>query len=220
MKKLILIVAVLFITNATYSQFFSWGLKAGLSSAKLKFDDFSGAFDASNPLNSSVKFSPSSSKMGFHIGAFTRIKILAIYLQPELYFASSGSEIDINDPALTSLKTVATVKYNKMDIPILVGFKLGPARVNLGPVASMNFSSKSDVVDAYKSAIEDYTNINNFVTWGAQVGAGVDILKKLTVDLRYEFGLSKLGDTIKIGNTNFGTDQRQNIFLLSVGYIF
>jgi hypothetical protein len=219
MKKPMLILTVLFFAHASYSQIFSWGLKGGLNSTKLKFDDFSASIDEANPDGSKVGFSPADSKMGYHIGAFTRIKLLALYVQPELYFSSTSAQIDINDAA-NSVKTVAKVKYNQLNIPVLAGMKFGPARFNLGPVATMNFSSKAEVDKAYKGAVEDYTTVNKAVTWGGQVGAGIDILGKLTFDLRYEFGLSKLGDSITVGDQEFGTDQRQNQFLASVGFMF
>lgn len=219
MKKIMLIVTVLFLAQASYSQLFTWGIKGGLNSTKLKFDDFSASIDEADPEGSKVGFSPANSKMGYHIGAFTRIKVLAVYVQPELYFSSSSSQIDINDAA-NSFNTVATVKYNQLDIPIMAGVKFGPARFNLGPVATMNFSSKAEVDAAYRNAVEDYTKVNQAVTWGAQVGAGIDILGKLTFDLRYEFGLSKLGENITVGGQEFGTDQRRNQFLASVGFMF
>ncbi len=216
-----LIVTAIFIAHISYGQIFTWGIKGGLNSTKLKFSEFSGSIDENNPENNSVNFSPADPQMGFHLGTFARVKILSLYVQPELYFSSTRSKINIEDNTNTEiLKTVATVKYNQLDIPVLVGMKFGPARVNLGPVATMNFSSKAEVGDAYKNTVEDYTTINKAVTWGAQVGAGVDILGKVTFDLRYEFGLSKLGDKISIGDQEFGTDQRQNQFLLSAGFMF
>ena len=41
MKKLIFIVSVLFLAHTAQSQIFSWGIKGGVNSSKISFDDFS-----------------------------------------------------------------------------------------------------------------------------------------------------------------------------------
>ena len=43
----------------------------------------------------------------------------------------------------------------------------------------------------------------NGATWGYQVGIGFDILKKVTIDVKYEGNLSSLGDGVKIGKKNY-----------------
>ena len=39
----------------------------------------------------------------------------------------------------------------------------------------------------------DYEEKFNGATWGYQVGVGLDIFKKITIDVKYEGNLSKLG---------------------------
>ncbi|GAH15956.1 unnamed protein product, partial [marine sediment metagenome] len=65
--------------------------------------------------------------------------------------------------------------------------------------------SKADLFDTagyeekYKSA-----------TFGYQAGVGIDILKKVTFDFRYEGNLNKLGDGMTIGGEDFNFDSRPN----------
>lgn len=222
MKKILLIIGVLFIANVTFSQIFSFGVKGGLNSTSLSFDEFK--VDWHDPANSDIhdiKIKPHESEFGYHFGIFGRIKVLAIFIQPEILFSSVGSTIKIDDyPNLDDAKSIATVNYNKMDIPILVGMKFGPARIGLGPVATFNLASTVDAADEIKGLVEDYTSVSNSATFGGQIGLGLDILKKLTIDLRYEFGLSKIADGVSIGDTEYPTDQRQNQIVASIGFMF
>jgi len=111
--------------------------------------------------------------------------------------------------------------YNNFDIPVLVGIKLGPARLCAGPVATFNLSNNVDEAEEQiQEGMESFTAATHMATFGAQVGAGVDILKKVTIDLRYEFGLSQLGDDIQVAGETFATDQRQNQFIASIGWMF
>jgi hypothetical protein len=226
MKKILLFIGVLLLANTTFSQMFTFGVKGGLNATSLKFDEFSAKVDVdpSNPAGSTiqdVKIKPYESEYGYHFGIFGRIKILAIFVQPEILFSSVGSTIKIDDyPNLDDAKSIVTVNYNRMDIPILVGIKFGPVRVGLGPVATFNLSSTVDAADEIKGVVEDYTSVSNSATFGGQVGVGLDILKKLTFDLRYEFGLSTVADGVTIGGTEYKTDQRLNQVVASIGFMF
>lgn len=260
MKKLLTIAILLSFAYFSQAQIFSFGLKGGVNSSKISFDDFSidGDFTVKpeyvpggpnyddltielpdgtviiNPeaINTpSVSFEPASYDVGFHVGAFARIKIAALFLQPELIFSQTNANININpdgfDPEEVADEVInSNIKYNNFDIPILLGIKMGPAHLCVGPVATFKLSSSID--DETKKILEDiqreedisvFTATKN-ATFGAQVGAGVTIAKKVTLDIRYEFGLSKLGESVTIGDHEFKTDQRQNQFLGSIGYIF
>jgi len=257
MKKILLFATVLFITGTSFGQMFSWGIKGGVNSSKIKFDDFSiskepivfdditpdangnisipvievdgklvpdPAFLADHITLPSVSFTPSSYEMGYHFGVFARIKVLAIYIQPELIFSQTNAQIDITDEGNlydNFTNSTAEIKYNNFDIPVMVGVKLGPARLNLGPVATFKLSSDpSSANEEINGMLKDFTSVTRVATFGGQIGVGLDILKKVTIDVRYEFGLSKLGDDVKIAGQEFKTDQRQNQFIGSIGWMF
>ena len=97
----------------------------------------------------------------------------------------------------------------------MVGYKFGPARIQAGPVASI-------IIDS-KSALSDYDNYNeefNGATWGYQVGVGLDILKKVTLDVKYEGNLSKLGDGVTVLGQERSFDSRNSQFVFNVGIFF
>ena len=61
----------------------------------------------------------------------------------------------------------------------------------------------------------------NNLTFGYQAGIGVDIIKRITLDLRYEGSLQKYQTQIEnVAGTKFTLDDRPNAFLLSVGIMF
>lgn len=178
-----------------------------------------------------LSFSPSSYEMGFHFGAFARIKILGVFLQPELIFSQTNAAINLNPEGFDLSQAASEVRsskitYNNFDVPVLLGFKIGPAHICAGPVATFKLNSGLD--DATKKLLEDIDaeddmdvfTVTKNATFGAQIGTGLTIAKKITIDVRYEFGLSKLGDKVTIRDREFNTDQRGSQFIGSVGWMF
>ena len=53
-----------------------------------------------------------------------------------------------------------------------------------------------------------------------QAGVGIDLLKRLTFDLRYEGNLNQFGDEIEILDQTFQLDDRTGAILIHVGLIF
>ena len=225
MKRILIAAALVFTANVAMCQLFAVGIKGGLNSTKLKMKDV--AETAINDANGqktdkTIMMEEAASDLGFHVGGFARINALVMFVQPEIYYTNLSSHIKINTKdGNVSKNETADVKNHRIDIPVIVGAKFGPARLGLGPVASFNLKSKTKVSDQMKEQIgSGLDGAKNTATFAMQVGAGLDILKKLTLDLRYEFGLSKLGDEVSVGNQSFKTDQRANSFIASIGWMF
>lgn len=203
MKKTILILFAVLISTGTFAQF-SWGLKAGATSNNFKLKD---------QLNIGAQQTIDAAKeasWGFHGGVFVRLSMLGLMIQPEIIFSMAENNMLVTDAGIEEIKSQ---KFNKLDIPILLGVKLGPVRLMGGPAASVMISSASDL-------FEDAENLYKSATFGYQAGVGVDILKKITLDVRYEGGLSNFGDEITIGQETFTLDGRNNAIILSAGIMF
>ena len=146
-----------------------------------------------------------------------RSTILKLYVLPELLFTSTGGEVEVTefftngDDAITKIKEQS---FNKIDIPIMVGYKVGPLRLQVGPIAS--------IVVSNKSALKDYDIEEEFngATWGYQAGLGLDIGKKITIDVKYEGSLSKLANGINISGQSFDFDSRSSQIVASLGFFF
>ena len=201
MKKILFVLIAVALSSGAFAQL-SWGLKAGASSNTFKMD----------PLTATAGTALAAAEeaaWGFHGGAFVRISMLGLMVQPEVLFSMAENNILVDD---AGVETIKSQKFNKLDIPVMLGIKLGPARLMAGPAASIMLSSTDE--------ISDVEGLAKRATFGYQAGVGLDILKKLTLDVRYEGGLNNFGDEIEIGGQTLSLDGRSNAIILSVGLMF
>lgn len=207
MKKLILVlVASLFIFTISDAQMFKYGIKGGIGFSSIKMDDVIGINDGSNVYD----LITGDGVMGYHVGVQTRIKIAMLVIQPEIYFNAGGGTVEQvvdNGPS-----EILNVNFSRIDIPVLVGVKLGPARINAGPVGSFVLSETSDLTELEP----DFELFTSAMTWGFQAGLGLDI-SKISIDARYEGSLSSLGETFSVGGTDFPLDARPSQWIISLG---
>jgi hypothetical protein len=216
MKKLFAILLVVLISLPAISQIKA-GLKAGLSTTNLSMATLK---TVTTGTTSYTVEALESAKYGFHGGGFLRLTLLGIYVQPELLFSTRTNEYTVTDitNSASPVKSVVEQKFNKLDIPVMVGFKLGPLRLNAGPAASLLINTPKELIDS-----PDYESMYNKMTIGYQAGVGLDILKTLTLDVRYEGSLKKYQNQIQnlVGTkTTVNLDDRANAFLFSLGLMF
>ena len=196
MKKIVFSLLLSFIVVGTYAQF---GIKVGANTTTLKIT-------SADNLIENVK----DAQWGFNAGVFYRLKIALLYFQPEAYFSTvSGSFKYGDDPHNMELYDF---DLNRIDIPLIVGMKLGPVRVHAAPVAFFTISSKS--------SLTNFDEAMKGTTWGYQAGLGIDLLKKLTFDVRYEGSLSDFTESVDIGGVTLQPSTKSSAFLLSLGFMF
>jgi len=211
MKRLFLILLVIMISLPAISQI-KFGLKAGVSTNNLSMETVKTLTSGSTSYTVDAL---TEAKYGFHGGAFFRLTLLGIYVQPELLFTTRTNEYTVKN-VQTSASSVVKQNFNKLDIPVMLGFKLGPLRLNAGPSASLLINTPKELIDS-----PDFESMYNRMTIGYQAGVGLDILKTLTVDLRYEGSLKKYQNQIQnLVGTTVNLDDRSNAFLLSLGLMF
>lgn len=212
MKKILIVLLALFIAIPAFSQL-KWGLKAGVSTTSISMDK---AVQLTGQSSSYTIQALKSSNYGFQGGLFIRLTLLGVYVQPELLFATSESNYNVTKIS-TGTITEVSQKLNNLSIPVMVGFKLGPIRINAGPAASMAITSPKALVASDPSL----TNLYNKMSFGYQAGLGFDLLKTLTFDVRYEGSLQKYQTQIQNAvGTKVALDNRPNAFLFSVGLMF
>lgn len=237
MKKLVLFgLGLVLASSLSFAQFFTFGVKGGVGITNFNSDLTNvitptidgGIFDPSLDFDINVDeliLSQKSANYGYHFGAFARIKVLGIYIQPELYFSSVSSDLTIEEIVPTAgqdidvsliQNQILSQTYNKLDMPILVGLKLGPLRVNAGPVATFIVNNKSEM----QEMITDYETALTKATFGYQAGLGLDLLKKVTIDIRYEGSLSDYGTGATVGGNQVSFDDRPSQFIASIGIMF
>jgi opacity protein-like surface antigen len=186
----------------------------------------------------------------FAAGIFGRVTVGRIFIQPEvMYFQTSNIfDVTVSPTASNNLFNLPTgaeanLTLNSMNlqVPLMIGFNVIDLdvitlRAQVGPTA--NFTLKSRTVADYKVSIEGHdqdmqqevASDDDFdpktISWGLQAGLGVDVLKRITVDVNYNFGLSKvfenlnetpLGETFDFSNID---NTKQNMFMVTVGIKF
>lgn len=203
-KLLILLFVLAFVKgNDSYAQF-TIGIKGGVNLSQLKTDFKTQSFG--DNLQQSL-----DTKTGYVGGVYMRIGT-KFFIQPEFLFSAKGGSVNILKGGSTTTSQTLSIEYTNFDIPVLLGFKVGPLRINAGPMASFKITDKGldEELKAYSSNVgESFKN----ASYGYQAGAGVD-LGALSLDLRYEGSLSEVtGNTFN--NINF--TQKGNLWQLTLG---
>ena len=213
---------ILLLSVHAFSQFLRFGIKVGaeLNSALTYNKNLTSEYAWPISIMSNIQ----NNSWGFHGGVFMRIKLFALYAQPEIVFTSNSFDYAVetvpsvvwSPSSLYYEPNTTSQRFNRLSVPLLVGTKLGPLRINAGPAASIQIGSPKDLIndpkfgDMYKRAL-----------WGFQAGVGVDIFKNITFDVRYAGSLGeKYGGTYTIGNQSYKLDQGQKSFLVSLGFMF
>lgn len=155
--------------------------------------------------------SVNDAKIGFQIGVVSQIQIRKFFIQPELLLSTSGGVLKVSDVNGSKLNDQ---RITKVDIPVLVGGKMGPLRLGVGPVVSMMIKSTSELND-YAQFEDKFRK----ATWGYQVGAGLDVWK-LAFDVKYEGNLSRWGDKVIIANQDVNFDRRLSQWIFGVALFF
>jgi hypothetical protein len=206
MKKLFAIGLIILLAIPAFSQI-KFGIKAGAETTTVPTYNYGNGSATIEALK--------DASWGYHAGLFLRIGLGPVYIQPEAVFASTSFDYNVKEVS-TAPATLMSQTFNRLSVPVLVGFKLGPLRLNAGPAASIMIGSPEALIndpnfeDMYKGAI-----------WGYQAGIGIDLLNKLTLDARYAGSLGDvLGDAVTISGQTFKLDYGQSSFLLSVGWMF
>ncbi len=150
--------------------------------------------------------------VGFNVGLSAKVNLpAAFFLMPEIYYTTFKTEFNI-----PTSNTTLEAKSNRVDVPVLVGYKLlgDNLGVFIGPVASYNLSTDNQFADFKENATKDFTV-------GYQFGAQVQ-LQKLIVSAKYEGAFTE--DQRDFINTNTNEtiryDSRPSLFMVGLGYEF
>ena len=191
MKKLMITSLMLFIVYSVSAQI-NFGPRVALTSSKLSIEDNQTAFEEGD------------SEIGYQFGAFLRVKVpvVGLYVQPEVLFSNSSATLNNGTDDVD-------LSFNRIDVPVMVGAKIGPLRINAGPAFRFLTSAESDL----NGVTTDVKNNYKDSTVGYQAGLGVDVLK-FAFDLKYEGSLSDFEEE----GQGFNVDQRVSQWVFAVGF--
>lgn len=150
--------------------------------------------------------------VGFNVGLSAKVNLpAAFFLMPEIYYTTFKTDFDVPGTG-----TTIEAKSNRVDVPVLLGYKLlgDNLGVFIGPVASYNLSTDNQFDDFSENAKNEFTV-------GYQFGAQVQF-QKIILNAKYEGAFSE-DQRDFISNTTNETiryDARPSLFMVGVGYEF
>ena len=206
MKKILFLAILPCIATSSYAQF-GIGVKGGANANlySLNFDDIVEQFDVSQD----------GKNAGFHVGAQLRFNTkIGLYFQGDVLY--TYSEEKINMSSYDSNAWVAATRHG-LDIPVLVGFKLGFFRVYAGP--KFQASLGDDITQSISNLAKIDFKMDDEV-FGYQIGIGFDIFKKLTIDLNYNGRFSQSSQELIINDSVIHGSKTTSQLWLSVGILF
>jgi Outer membrane protein beta-barrel domain len=201
--------------SATHAQKFDWGIRGGVSTPDVTPADLSGIIikRTSDSLNLKVK----DANYGLHGGVWARLRLGKFFIQPEVVFNSSTvtySLDSIRRGVTNVLKDGVKETFSRVDVPIMLGFKLASFRLNAGPVGHFNIGSSSDL-----TTVSGFSTKLKSAQWGFQVGLGADF-GRLGLDLRYEGNADNFGSHINFGNNSYEFSRAPSRIVLSAAIRF
>lgn len=151
-------------------------------------------------------------RAGFHGGAFVLIKATKIGIQPEVIFSQQGSKVEINSQNFES-------NFSYVNIPIILKlYTVAGINIQAGPQFGFITNAETPIQDQLSPGtyhVEDVKDKMKSSDFTVALGLGWDLPFGLTLDARYNLGLSKIYDDAPRNQTE---DAKNQVFQFSLGY--
>lgn len=187
-----LVIFSAFVHQAQAQAEFALGIKGGPNFANL---------DVNSSVSNNYK-----NRTGFHAGAFALIKVTKIGIQPELLFSRQGSNFQFNT-------SDGEANFDYINIPVILKLYT-VAGINLQAGPQFGFLSAGEVKSTVSgvTTVQDAKDAYKDSDFSLALGAGWDLPFGLTLDARYNLGLSKINDG------NKAPESKNQVFQISAGF--
>lgn len=203
MKKITVTLFLLTLSLYSFSQTqFAIGIKAGPNFANINTDESPGQIY--------------ESRTGWHAGAFIQIRGKKVGFQPEVIFSQQGSKFKYSssDPSLEN-------NFSYVNIPLMVKlYTVAGLNLQVGPqIGFLTSAEKEDYASGQGGPIteQDIKDDMKKMDFSLSLGVGWDLPFGLTIDGRYNWGLSDNNDKVTNSGAPVGEIKNQ-VWQLSVGY--
>ncbi|WP_276372070.1 porin family protein [Chryseolinea sp. H1M3-3] len=190
MKKII--ITLLFAGASLYSfgqTQFAIGIKGGPNFANINTDASAGE--------------NYNARTGFHLGAFALIKGERVGFQPEVLFSQQGSKLKYSGNP--DIKT----NFSYMNIPLILKlYTIAGINLQVGPQIGFLTSAKQELPTGTQDIKDDLKKTDISLA----LGVGWDLPFGLTIDGRYNWGLSDINSGAAPGSV------KNQVWQFSVGY--
>jgi hypothetical protein len=199
MKKILFSLLFSSILSFAYAQV-DFGLRGGIGLSNIDVRDF-------ETVDGVTDLQAGDAKLNYHAGVYLKVKLLGLFVQPELLFSHIQQDLRPKYSASANGPSELSITFNRIDVPALIGTQIGPFRLMAGPIFSIHTNEVT-------KNLEDDLKLGSF---GYQAGLGLEI-GKICVDLRYEDHLSPFASQLLVNNTAYLADLRASMFKLAIGY--
>lgn len=184
-----IIIAFVVVCSAAYSQAqFAIGIKAGPNFANLDVKDPQATYD---------------NRTGWHAGAFANLKFGKVAVQPELLFSQQGSKVKY------SANQSFTSNFSYINIPVIIKlYTIAGINLQIGPQFGF-LTNEPEVQDPQGQTVENAYKKSDV---SLAMGVGWDLPFGLTLDGRYNLGLTKIEDDPTLDAT------KNQVWQISLGY--
>ena len=178
-------ITALAILTAALSYGQEFGIKAGLNVNALRINDLTEG--------------TAESTTGYHAGVFANFPVTSKFaVQPELLYSQDGGKYELLRYMDVPLRYTTEIKTQNISIPVMFQYRImsriyaeaGPEfNIIVGKNAKISELTQQITPNLIQNSIKDQLKNFNF---GLGIGAGVDIISGLGVNLRYVAGLSNI----------------------------
>lgn len=218
MKKAILLFAAIFLLKLMgLAQPIQWGVRAGLNVTDWGGETASGI----NELFGDAEILNLSTKNGFTAGLSADIPVSDVFdLESGLYYSQKGVRLKARllETGLINLNANLINHMNYITIPVLLKFKPADglnlvAGLNSSYLVSNQLEARAGILGISVGEKFDINNTFRELDLGLTAGVGYEFQNGFNLRATYEYGLSRLDDTINANLYNRG-------FSATVGYKF
>ena len=202
-KFFLLLGALAGLTGSVQGQTIRYGLKAGISLARLTNFDVVGVRNQVGATAGLMADMALSEKLSLH---------------PELLFSQKGLRMDGSGPG--GFVSSTQIRSSYLDLPVLLRLKFGGFFAEAGPqVGYLMRLTRTETSSSNTSPAMTYTTSNatgaRRVDLGYVAGVGYQLLGHWELGARYNGGI------LGVNSTNYGTVQpRNSVVQFQVGYLF
>ncbi|MBA4055358.1 MAG: hypothetical protein C0490_11650 [Marivirga sp.] len=194
-KLTLAVLTLVALSSTAFAQEFGIGIKGGPNFANIDTESSAG----DNYKN----------RTGFHLGAFALIRGERIGFQPEILFSQQGSKFKFTgSPDLKA-------NFSYVNIPLILKlYTVAGINLQVGPQIGFLTSAESEDYNVTTGQIttEDIKDDLNSTDFSLALGVGWDLPFGLSVDGRYNWGLSDINSGATVGSV------KNQVWQFSVGY--
>ncbi len=216
--KLSLVIALLGIVSLVGAQTASLSVKGGLNMSNFYGDNLN----------------DKSLKPGFHIGVGADLEFVPnISLQTGLFFSTKGAKYQYDIPVVGNIEYNITANYLQLPIHLAYKIDVTPGTkivLHAGPYLAYGIGGKRNIDSAFSDDLKPILGkqeINTFdkdfgykpFDYGVGLGVGAEF-GVILVDLGWDIGLNNIARGLKVGQTTYSQNIKNQSAYLSVGYKF